>query len=77
MQQVTVYIKPGSAPCDAILGWLDSRGVAYEAHDLTEDPKAFSAMRGLGHFQAPVVVTATEHWAGFRPDKLANLAFGA
>ena len=28
----------------------------------------------LGHLQARVIVTDTDHWAGFRPDRIKNLA---
>ena len=28
----------------------------------------------LGYLQAPVVVTDTDHWSGFRPDRIKALA---
>jgi glutaredoxin-like protein NrdH len=28
----------------------------------------------LGYLRAPVVVTDTEHWSGFRPDRCKSLA---
>ena len=34
---------------------------------------AMDYVKSLGYQQAPVVVTDGEHWAGFRPDKIAMI----
>jgi len=31
----------------------------------------------LGYLQAPVVVAGTDHWSGFRPDRIKTLATAA
>lgn len=31
----------------------------------------------LGYLQAPVVVAGSEHWSGFRPDRIKALAGAA
>ena len=71
---VTVYTKPSCVQCTATYRALDSKGIEYEVHDLSEDAAALQAVKELGYLQAPVVVTDDEHWSGFRPDKIAELA---
>jgi glutaredoxin-like protein NrdH len=31
-------------------------------------------VKELGYLQAPVVITDEDHWSGFRPDKISELA---
>ena len=42
--------------------------------DLSEDQTALETVKELGYLQAPVVVTDGDHWSGFRPDKIDELA---
>lgn len=69
-----VYTKPSCVQCNATYRALDAKGVEYEIHDLSEDPKALEQVKALGYLQAPVVVTDEGHWSGFRPDKIDELA---
>lgn len=71
---VTVYTKPSCVQCTATYRALDSKGIEYDILDLSEDENALQAVKELGYLQAPVVVTDDEHWSGFRPDKIAELA---
>lgn len=71
---VTVYTKPSCVQCTATYRALDSKGIEYNVLDLSEDEAALQAVKELGYLQAPVVVTDEEHWSGFRPDKIAELA---
>ena len=83
---VTVY-KPQCVQCGATIKALDKAGLAYELVDLTIDTDARdyimalghlqAPVMALGHFQAPVIVTETDHWAGFRPDRIKNLTHNA
>ena len=73
-KQVTVYSKPDCMQCKFTKGWLDQNNVAYESVDVTADEKALEYVKDeLGYQAVPVVVTDTEHWYGFRPEKLAKL----
>ncbi|MFJ2619718.1 glutaredoxin-like protein NrdH [Glutamicibacter sp. NPDC087344] len=74
---VKVYTKPSCVQCNATYKALDKAGVEYEKVDISQDEEALEFVRGLGYLQAPVVVTAEEHWGGFRPDKIALLAVAA
>ena len=71
---ITVYTKPQCVQCGATIKALDKAGITYELVDLTTDIDARDYVMALGHLQAPVVVTDTDHWAGFRPDRIKNLA---
>lgn len=74
MNTVTVYTKPACVQCNATFRALDKQGTAYEKVDITTDPQARDYVMSLGYLQAPVVIAGTQHWSGFRPDKLKQLA---
>lgn len=71
---VAVYSKPSCVQCTATYRALDRAGVEYEVFDVSADEKALEAVRELGYMQAPVVVTDSDHWSGFRPDKIVQLS---
>lgn len=72
--KVTVYTKPACVQCTATYRGLDSKGIEYEVIDLSQDPDALEQVKALGYLQAPVVVTDEDHWSGFQPDKIDELA---
>lgn len=77
---ITVYSKPRCVQCDATYRALDKVGVEYTVIDVTCDAEGLQYILGLGYQQAPVVVTETSHWSGYRPDRIkevAALAVGA
>jgi len=57
---ITVYTKPSCVQCNATYRALDSAALEH--------------VKSLGYLQAPVVVTDEDHWSGFRPDKIDELA---
>ena len=71
--QVTVYSKSSCVQCTATYRALDSKGIDYKIVDLSEDDDVLDAVKALGYLQAPVVVTGSDHWSGFRPDKIAQI----
>lgn len=71
---ITVYSKPSCVQCTATYRALDSKGIEYEIFDVSVDEKARQAVLELGYMQAPVVIAEGEHWSGFRPDKIDELA---
>ncbi|MFI8696674.1 glutaredoxin-like protein NrdH [Dietzia maris] len=74
---ITVYTKPQCVQCGATIKALEKAGLDYELVDITTDTDARDYIMTLGHLQAPVVVTDTDHWAGFRPDRIKNLTHNA
>ncbi|PCC37584.1 NrdH-redoxin [Brachybacterium alimentarium] len=69
-----MYSKPHCVQCDATKRALNKAGLAYAVVDITEDAEALAKVKSLGYVQAPVVVTDRDHWSGFRPEKVKNLA---
>ncbi|GAB3844948.1 glutaredoxin-like protein NrdH [Nesterenkonia populi] len=74
---VTVYTKPACVQCNATYRALDKNGVVYQTVDISQDAEALERVRALGYMQAPVVITDADHWSGFRPDKISELAVQA
>lgn len=75
MSPITVYTKPACVQCAATFKALDKRGIEYQKIDVTENTEAREYVMSLGYLGAPVVyVSPTEHWSGFRPDRVALLA---
>lgn len=70
---ITVYTKPACVQCNATYKALDKNGISYEVVDITESDQAREYVMSLGYLQAPVVVTDTDHWSGFRPDRIKAL----
>jgi len=71
---VTVYTKPSCVQCTATYRALNAKGIEFEIFDVSVDEKALDTVKELGYLQAPVVIADGEHWSGFRPDKIDELA---
>lgn len=74
---VIVYTKPACVQCNATFRALDKAGIDYTKVDITESAEARDYVMGLGFLQAPVVVTETGSWAGYRPDRITRYAADA
>lgn len=71
---IIVYTQPNCQQCRATFRMMDKKGLQYTVVDVTEDKAAADYVKGLGHLQAPVVVTSEGiSWAGFDPDKIAAI----
>lgn len=53
---------------------LDRQGLAYDVVDVSQNLDAAAKLQAWGYRQVPVVQAGSEHWSGFRPDRLASLA---
>lgn len=71
---ITVYTKPACVQCNMTCKALDKEGLAYEVVDISEDAEARDYVMALGYLQAPVVIAGSDHWSGFRPDRIKALA---
>ena len=72
---ITVYTKPACVQCNATYKALDKQGLDYQIVDITQDDAARDHVMALGYLQAPVVIVDdTEHWSGFRPDRIKSIA---
>ena len=70
----TVYVKPSCVQCDMTKRMLDKNGIDYKTIDITKDQEAFDMVVGMGFQSAPVVITDSDAWAGFNPDKINAIA---
>lgn len=71
---ITVYSAPGCAQCVGVKKSIERMGLAYKEIDIRIDSDAEQYVRGLGYQSLPVVVAGNLHFAGFRPDKIRQLA---
>ena len=75
MHLISVYTKPACVQCNAIVKAFDKAGISYQKIDVNDNPEARDYVLSLGYLALPVVhVSPTVHWAGFRPDRVADLA---
>lgn len=70
---ITVYSKPSCVQCVATYRALEQRGIPFEVVDMSVDADALAMVQGLGYRQAPVIMAGSDHWSGFRPDKINAL----
>jgi glutaredoxin-like protein NrdH len=73
-KMITVYTKPSCVQCDATKRMMDKLKISYLTVDITTDTEAFEMLMSKGFKSAPVVITDTEAWSGFNPDKISELA---
>ena len=71
---ITLYTKPACVQCNATQKALDRAGLDYTMVDVSVDDEAREYVLALGHLQAPVVEVNGEHWSGFRPERIRDLA---
>lgn len=71
---IKVYSKPDCVQCTATYKVLDKTGLQYETLDVSSDTTALAAVKAMGYQQVPVIVAGEDHWSGFRPDRLRQLA---
>ncbi|AKE39800.1 Ribonucleoside-diphosphate reductase class Ib glutaredoxin subunit [Corynebacterium camporealensis] len=71
---ITVYTKPACVQCNATKKAMDRAGLDYDLVDISLDDEARDYVMALGYVQAPVVVAGSEHWSGFRPERVKALA---
>lgn len=74
MHEIVVYTKTACPQCNATKRTLTRLHVPFRAVDVGADPSARDVVVELGYKALPVVVLPDgRHWAGFRPDRIAEL----
>ncbi|EPD69410.1 glutaredoxin-like protein NrdH [Corynebacterium pyruviciproducens] len=71
---ITLYTKPACQQCKATKRALDKAGLEYTVVDISMDDEARDYVMALGYLQAPVVTVDNDHWSGFRPDRIREIA---
>lgn len=70
--KITIYSKPDCVQCDATKRWFKKEEIPFEDIDLTKDEEAMAKVIAMGYSSAPVVVTDTDDWSGFRISKIQD-----
>lgn len=71
---VTLYSKPGCPKCMATKRLFDKKGIAYSYVDVTQSPDDYAyVVNTLGYQALPVVETDTDHWTGYKEEKIESL----
>ena len=72
---VTVYTNPNCVQCEQTKRFLDKEGIEYTVENLQSDDNYEKLVEFVnqGFKAAPIVVTDTETWSGYKPDKLGAI----
>jgi glutaredoxin-like protein NrdH len=72
---VTVYTNPNCVQCEMTKKFLDKEGIEYTVENLQSDENYEKLVEFVnqGFKAAPIVVTDTETWSGYKPDKLGAI----
>lgn len=73
IMNITVYTMPNCVQCDQTKRYLDKSSIEYDTVDISVDTDAYEKVTSMGYKSAPVVVTDTDSWSGFRLTKLSTL----
>lgn len=71
--RIIIYTKDNCVQCNATKHAMDRHGIDYQLINLDAQPEAVGSLKALGYRQVPVVMAGSDHWSGFRPDKIAGL----
>ena len=71
--RIIIYTKNNCVQCNATKNAMDRKGIDYQLINLDTQPDAIDSLKSLGYRQVPVVMADSDHWSGFRPDKIAGL----
>jgi glutaredoxin len=71
--EITVFTRAGDPQSEALLRYLDQRGLPYTARDVTADPSASAILFGrLGRVAVPALTIGDRMIVGFDPVQLAR-----
>jgi glutaredoxin-like protein NrdH len=72
---VIVYTNPNCVQCEQTKKFLNKEGIEYTVENLQSDDNYEKLIDFVnrGFKSAPIVVTDTETWSGYKPDKLGAI----
>ena len=72
---VIVYTNPNCVQCEQTKKFLNKEGIEYTVENLQSDENYEKLVEFVnqGFKAAPIVVTETETWSGYKPDKLGAI----
>jgi glutaredoxin-like protein NrdH len=72
--QISVFTTSNCAQCMMTKRQFDKLGIRYDEIALEQHPELVEKFKDMGLMSAPIVVTDTKKWSGFRLDKIKSLA---
>ena len=72
---VIVYTNPNCVQCEQTKKFLDKEHIEYTVENLQSDDNYEKLVDFVnrGFKSAPIVVTDTDTWSGYKPDKLGAI----
>ena len=74
---ITIYSNPNCVQCENTKRYLTLKEIPFESKMIQDSPEIFSLIEEKGYKTAPIVVTETDSWSGYRLEKLSALSEGA
>ena len=72
--KVVIFIQPDCPPCHVVKLFLEEKGVAFEARDITVDPAAVLELtEKYKSHSTPTLVIGEEVMIGFDPERLDEI----
>lgn len=71
---IKVYTNDNCQPCRMTKNLLTRLSIPYEEISARKTQGVISYLYDLGFSHFPVVMTETDSWSGYRPDKIKALA---
>ena len=70
---ITIWTLPNCVQCMMTKKEFDKRGIRYEEMHLENHPEMVEQFKQENLIAAPIVVTDTKKWSGFRLEKIKSL----
>ncbi|MFG6084218.1 glutaredoxin family protein [Paracoccus litorisediminis] len=75
MTQITIYSKPGCMQCKQTARVMTMKGIEFTyVEDVTLDDEGMAFMAQHGYRSLPAVRAGDDHWSGFNPAKIEEVA---
>jgi len=72
--QISVFTTKSCVQCEMTKKQMTKLGIRYDEIALEQHPELIEKFKEMGLMSAPIVVTDTKKWSGFRIDKIKSLA---
>jgi glutaredoxin-like protein NrdH len=72
--QISVYTTSNCMACEMTKKQMTKLGIRYDEIALEQHPELVEKFKELGLMAAPIVITDTKKWSGFRLEKIKSLA---
>lgn len=71
--EVRIYTKDDCTNCESTKSLMDELEINYTVINMDREPSAKAVVKSMGFRQAPVVITNTNKWSGFKESNIRGL----